>query len=98
VRLKTITEEREEATGIPDTNTYVETLVRNNPVPTGIANPDKWTVLDRTPKAAVLRRGIDGGDQPYVAETVIVTVMQYRNKKAPSTANAGGVTGGVATL
>ena len=98
VRLKTITEEREEVTGISDTNQYVETLVRNSPVPAGIANPDKWTVLERTPKAAVLRRGLTGGDQPYVAETVIVTVMQFRNKKAPSTANAGGITGGVATL
>jgi len=98
VRIKTITEEREEITGISDTNQYVDTLVRSNPVPVGISNPDKWTVLDRTPKAAVLRKGLTGGDQPYVAETVIVTVMQFRNKKAPSTANAGGVTGGVATL
>jgi hypothetical protein len=97
VRLKTVTEEREEVTGISDTNTYVETLVKNNPVATGIANSDKWVVLDRTPKAAVLRKGLPGGDQPYVAETVIVTVMQYRNKKAASTANAGGIVGGVAT-
>ena len=97
VRLKTITEEREEVTGISDTNTYVETLVKNNPVPTGITNPDKWTVLDRTPKAAVLRKGLPGGDQPTVAETVIVTVMQYRNKKGASVANAGGIVGGVAT-
>ncbi len=97
VRLKTITEEREEVTGISDTNAYVETLVKNNPVPTGIANPDKWTVLERTPKAAVMRRGLVGGDIKLIAETVIVTVMQFRNKKAPSTANAGGVIGGVST-
>lgn len=97
VRLKTITEEREEVTGQSDTNAYVETLVRNNPVPTGVQNADKWTILDRAPKAAVLKRGLVGGDQVNVAETVIVTVMQFRNKKAPSTANAGGVTGGVQT-
>lgn len=97
VRLKTITEEREEVTGISDTNAYVETLVKNNPVPSGLANPDKWTVLERTPKAAVLRKGLLGGDVRLVAETVIVTVMQYRNKKGASTANAGGIVGGVAT-
>lgn len=98
IRLKTISEEREEVTGISDSNAYVETLVRNNPVPTGIANPDKWTVLDRTPKAAVMKRGLDGGNQVNIAEVSIVTVMQYRNKRAPSTANAGGITGGVQTL
>lgn len=98
VRLKTITEEREEQTEISDVNAYVETLVRNNPVPTGLPNADKWTVLERTPKAAVLKRGMIGGDQPYVAETVITTIMQYRVKKAPSTANAGGVTGGTASV
>lgn len=97
VRLKTITEEREEVTGISDTNAYVDTLVKNNPIPVGVTNPDKWTVLDRTPKAAVLKKGLQGGDQPNVAETVIVTVMQYRNKKGASTANAGGIIGGVAT-
>jgi hypothetical protein len=79
-------------------NAYVETLVKSNPVPTGLPDADKWTVLDRTPRAAVLKRGMLGATQPYVAETVIVTVMQYRKKKAPSTANAGGVTGGVSTL
>jgi hypothetical protein len=98
VRLKTVTEEREETTGLSDVNAYVETLVKNNPVPTGLPDADKWTVLDRTPRAAVLKRGMLGATQPYVAETVIVTVMQYRKKKAPSTANAGGVTGGVSTL
>lgn len=98
VRLRTMTEEREEVTSISDANAYVDTLVKNNPVPTGIQNADRWTVLDRTPKAAVLKKGILGATQPYVAETVIVTVMQYRKKKAPSTANAGGITGGVATL
>lgn len=98
VRLKIIVEEREERTGISDTNRYVDSLVRNNPKPQGLSDPDKWTVMYRAPKAAVLRRGLVGGDQPYIAETVIETVMQYRKKKAPSTANAGGITGGVQTL
>lgn len=98
VRLKTLTEEREEQTNVSDTNAYVEALVKNNPVAAGLSNSDKWTVLERTPKAAVIKRGLPGAGQPYVAETVIVTVMQFRNKKAPSTANAGGITGGVATL
>lgn len=94
VRMKTITQEREEITSLSDANAYVETLVRAAAVAVGLANSDKWVVLSHTPGAPVLRRGLDGATQVYVAEATIETVMQFRNKKSPSVANAGGIHGG----
>jgi len=95
IRIKTITEEREETTNLTDVNAYVEAQVRSNPVPTGIPNSDKWTVLSREPKGATLRRGLAGGVQLFIGEITITTVMQYRKKRSPSVANAGGLSSNV---
>lgn len=94
VRLKTITEEREEVTSDSDANAYVEKLVRSSAIATGLANADKWLVVSRGPGAPVMKRGLDGAAQVYVATCTIETVLQYRNKKSPSVANAGGLHGG----
>lgn len=94
VRIKTITQEREEVTALSDANAYVERLVREAAAAVGLANPANWVVLSHTPGAPVLRRGLDGGQQVYVAVCTIETVLQFRRRKAPSIANAGGIHGG----
>lgn len=94
IRLKTIVETREEQTTETDVNKYVENkFVNMYPVPQGTGNDTKWVVMSRTPKSAILKRGLPGASQVNIAEVVIETTMQYRNKKFPSVANAGGVTG-----
>lgn len=93
VRIKTIVETREEQTTETDANKFVERLVNMAPVPQGTGNDSKWVVMSRTPKAPILKRGLPGAAQVNIAEVTIETVMQYRNKKFPSVANAGGVTG-----
>jgi hypothetical protein len=93
IRLKTIVETREEQTTETDANKFVERLVNMAPVPQGTGADGKWVVMSRTPKAASLKRGLPGASTVNIAEVTIETTMQYRNKKFPSVANAGGVTG-----
>jgi hypothetical protein len=97
VRLKTITEEFEEVVNTGDSNAYIEGKVIAGPSPLGIPNADKWTVLEREPRGGSVKRGLVGGAQVYIGQCIIVTVMQFRNKYGSSIANAGGISGGVAT-
>ena len=96
IRTKTLTEEREEVTNLTDVNAYVESQVKDSPVPSGLANSSNWTVLTREPKGATLRRGLSGGQQVFIGEIRIVTVMQYRKKRGPSVASVGGLSSNVA--
>lgn len=97
VRLKTIVEKREEVTAETDASKYVNKLIILRPVPMGTGEDSKWVVMSRRPLAAILKKGLVGATTANVADVTIETVMQYRNKKAPSIANAGGVTGGTTT-
>lgn len=94
VRLKTINEKREEVTTETDAGKFVQRLVILRPVPMGTGEDSKWVVVSRRPLAAVLKKGLPGATTANVAEVQIETVLQYRNKKSPSIANAGGITGG----
>jgi len=93
LRTRTIREKREEKTDLTDAQTFVRNLVQLGHSVTGIENPADWVVLSRRPLAAILKKGMEGGVTVNIAEVEIETVLQYRKKKNPSIANAGGVTG-----
>lgn len=65
---------------------------------TGIAGPEKWVPISNQPGVAVVRQGLVGANIEDIAEVQIERLAQRRNKKTPSLANAGGVTGSNLTL
>ncbi len=69
---------------------------------TGIADKHAgdsgWVPISNDPAIAVLKQGLVGGEKVSIAEVRIERVAQRRNRKGPSVANAGGVTGNVISL
>lgn len=102
VRLRTVTEERDVMTTETDPNKIVAGLyAAPGSTVTGLEQSDKWVLKKRTPRAVSLRKGMDASGKVLgttsssvnVATIVVDSVLQYRNKLKPSTANAGGITG-----
>ena len=56
---------------------------------------ENWVRISREPQVHVFLQGLEGAKTSRVAFIKITTVLQYRIKKTPSVANAGGVTGSV---
>ena len=102
VRIRTITEQREILTTQADANKIVENL--KAPLSAQVSNIEEaanWIITNRTPSAVSLKKGTPpgaGAIQQYIATIQIETTLQYRKKKIPSKANAGGVTGSTVTL
>lgn len=98
VRLLTVNEEWHEIVSSADPKQFVDRLV----VPPGGSvrgvDPAKWVLMSRTPAAPVLKKGLPGADNVFIAEAQVETVLQFRNKKGASIANAGGVTGASLTV
>ena len=58
---------------------------------------DKWVLVSSEPTADIRTQGLSGGGSVNIATEKIVSVFQFRNRKAPSKAGAGVVTGGTVT-
>lgn len=92
VRQRTVIEEREEVTDSADVKSYVDKLFAVLGSTTNFGSD--WVLMTRRPLAAVLRKGLsDVTATKFIAEAKIETTLQYRVKKSPSKADAGGVTG-----
>lgn len=96
-RQRIYTEEREEITNYETSDAYVDSLVKFGLGVAGISDSQNWAVVSRGPKAAVMRQGLSGATVVRRAEVVMETVLQYRRRKAPSVANAGGILGAAFT-
>lgn len=94
VRHRIAIEEYEERVGAGDANAYVDSR-KGNPgdKPQNAAGfGDNWVLISREPQCDIRATGLD--DRVWIANVRIQTVFRYRNKKKPSKANAGGITGG----
>lgn len=96
IRLRTITEEIEKRTSETDANKLVDAEVRESGKAQGLVG-GAWEMLTRTPKAASIKKGLDGASQFNIASMTIETVFRLIHEKRASTANAGGITGSVVT-
>ena len=92
VRQMIVTEEREQLVSTTNARSYVMGLYAS-PGSTFGALGDRWVLVSRNPKTDIRVQGLSGANKENVATTTIVTIFQFRNRKRPSTANAGGVTG-----
>lgn len=97
VRIRTITEEREEQTTQSDANAIVDGLLADSGSASGLAGGTAWELIARRPKAFSLKTGLSGADQVYIATITIETTFQYGKWRSPSIANAGGITGSTVT-
>lgn len=95
IRMRTIVEERKEQTSIADANRLVDSLFADGSSASGLAGGDNWLLRTRTPSAFSLKTGLSGADRVYIGTISIESVFQFRKKKAPSTANSGGITGSI---
>lgn len=95
-RTRTYLVERKMITNLQDPGEIVESLIAQvGSQPKIGKNDENWTLMSRKPGAVVLRQGLNGGLKVNIAEVTIETVLQYRKRKAPSVANAGGLPGTV---
>ena len=100
VKQLTVTEEREQIVPAGTTGfAYEQRLSAEGGAPGSFATilGDKWRRISREPKASVRTQGLAGSAAQSLATAIIVSVFQYRNVKAPSVANAGGITGSSVT-
>lgn len=91
VRQRIVTEEYEKLSPTQNVRNVVDDLIANPGSTTNFG--EKWILVSREPTGVVLRKGLNDTPVRYIAEIKIETVLQFRNRKAPSKANAGGVTG-----
>ena len=96
IRQLTITEDREEIVDPGTTSlAYEQRLSAEGGAPGSFETTlgDKWRRISRDPKGSVVTKGLNGATSQRIGTAMITTTFQYRNLKAPSVANAGGVTG-----
>lgn len=98
VRIRTVTEEYQRVVTASDPHAIVDAEYKApGSVAQGISTPDKWELMTRSPAAMTELRGLDGAGKVQIATIKIETTLQYRNKRSPSVANAGGITGAAFT-
>lgn len=92
-RFRTCEEESERSASSADPNKMLDgsLVFKKGGKAKNIASPDNWVLISRVPSVAVKEVGFG---RKLIATVKVTTVLQYRNKKTPSKANAGGVTGG----
>lgn len=93
VRQMVVTERRKEVVDSGMTAQKAIQAAYEGPGRFANALGDKWRRVSREPEVKVLTQGLDGASQRTIAHYTIVAVFQFRNLKAPSRANAGGITG-----
>lgn len=99
VRQRSVSIELQKIVTSPKPESELDSLVveLSNQV-VGITDAQKWVPLSNDPAVAVLKKGLVGASNVYVADIRIERVAQRRNKKSASVANAGGVTGSNLTV
>ena len=93
VKLMTISEKRKELTDNSNPIVLAQALKGHTDPP----DSSTWVRISREPGSAILKQGLDGAQDVTYAEIELTTVWQFRNRVAPSVANAGGVTGAALT-
>lgn len=95
-RIRTYSVERKMITTQTDPAAIIDALVAQvGSQPKTGKDDENWTLKTRKPGAVVLRQGLSGGVKVNIAEVSIETTLQYRKRKTPSVANAGGLPGTV---
>lgn len=96
-RQMIVDEEREEIVANGTTAGAYITGLYSGPGASESGLGEKWRRISREPQANMKTQGLGSIGQKTIATAKITTVFQFRNKKSPSVANAGGITGVILT-